>query len=64
MMKPSIFEELKKINKYGQEYWSARDLAKILEYSEYRFFISVIEILLSGSVVKILLMRSAADSET
>ena len=28
------------------------------------FFISVIEILLSGSVVKILLMRSAADSET
>ena len=42
-MKPSIFEELKKINKYGQEYWSARDLAKILEYSEYRFFIPVIE---------------------
>jgi DNA-damage-inducible protein D len=42
-MKSSIFEELKKINKYGQEYWSARDLAKILEYSEYRFFIPVIE---------------------
>ena len=42
-MKPSIFEELKKINKYGQEYWSARDLAKTLEYSEYRFFIPVID---------------------
>ena len=42
-MKLSIFEELKKINKYGQEYWSARDLAKTLEYSEYRFFIPVID---------------------
>ncbi len=42
-MKSSIFEELKKINKYGQEYWSARDLAKILEYSEYRFFIPVVD---------------------
>src|ERR1035437_5951360 len=42
-MKTSIFEELKKINKYGQEYWGARDLAKILEYSEYRFFIPVVE---------------------
>ncbi|MGV8815355.1 MAG: DNA damage-inducible protein D [Gelidibacter sp.] len=27
----------------GNEYWSARDLAKILEYSEYRHFLPVIE---------------------
>ena len=42
-MKTSIFEELKKINEYGQEYWSARELGKVLEYSEYRSFIPVIE---------------------
>lgn len=39
----SIFEQLKKINEHGQEYWSARDLAKALEYSEYRFLLPVIE---------------------
>ena len=32
----SPFESIKKINEYDQEYWSARDLYKILEYSEYR----------------------------
>ena len=42
-MKRSIFEELKKINEHGQEYWSGRELGKALEYSEYRFFIPVIE---------------------
>ncbi len=42
-MKTSIFEELKKINEYGQEYWSARKLGEVLGYSEYRFFIPVIE---------------------
>jgi len=42
-MKTSIFEELKKINKYGKEFWSARELGKVLEYSEYRFFIPVVE---------------------
>lgn len=42
-MNKSIFEEIKRINKHNQEYWSGRDLAKILEYSEYRFFVPVIE---------------------
>lgn len=37
------FESIKKINKYGQEYWPSRDLAKVLEYSDYRNFLSVIE---------------------
>jgi DNA-damage-inducible protein D len=39
----SIFEQLKKTDPNGYEYWSARDLAKVLEYSEYRHFIPVIE---------------------
>lgn len=37
-----VFEQLKKVDEYGNEYWSARDLAKTLEYSEYRHFLPVI----------------------
>lgn len=37
------FEILKKINVNGQEVWSARELAKTLQYSEYRHFLPVIE---------------------
>lgn len=36
------FESIKKINERGQEYWSARELAKVLGYSEYRHFLPVI----------------------
>jgi DNA-damage-inducible protein D len=39
----SIFEQIKKIDEHGIEFWSARDMAKILEYSEYRHFVPVIE---------------------
>ena len=39
----NIFEEIKKINEYQSEYWSSRDLARVLEYSEYRHFLPVIE---------------------
>lgn len=39
----SVFEQIRRIDERGQEYWSARDLAKVLEYSEYRHFIPVIE---------------------
>jgi len=38
----SIFESIKKINEQRMEYWSARELSKILEYSEYRHFVPVI----------------------
>ena len=38
----SIFESIKKINEQRMEYWSARALSKILEYSEYRHFVPVI----------------------
>lgn len=42
-IKDSIFEELKKINEFGEEYWSARDFFKILDYSDWRKFFNVIE---------------------
>lgn len=39
----SIFEQYRRTNDEGSEFWSSRDLAKILEYSEYRHFLPVIE---------------------
>ncbi|HSA32982.1 MAG TPA: DNA damage-inducible protein D [bacterium] len=42
-IKQTVFEKVKRVNEYGQEYWSARDLARILDYSEYRFFLPVVE---------------------
>lgn len=39
----SIFEQIKKIDENGNEFWSARDMAKVLDYSEYRHFIPVVE---------------------
>lgn len=38
----SPFEKIKKINEYGSEYWSARDLMEVLEYSDYRNFLNII----------------------
>ncbi len=38
-----IFEQIKRVNEYNSEFWSARELAKILEYSDYRNFQIVIE---------------------
>jgi DNA-damage-inducible protein D len=32
------FEELKKINQHGAEYWSARDLQPLLGYNHWRSF--------------------------
>ncbi|WHP06590.1 DNA damage-inducible protein D [Acinetobacter corruptisaponis] len=37
------FEDIKQINENGQEFWSARALAKVLDYAEYRNFLPVIE---------------------
>ncbi len=39
----TLFEQIKKMDERGNEYWSARDLSKVLEYSEYRHFTPVIE---------------------
>jgi DNA-damage-inducible protein D len=46
-VEPSIagqsFENLKKINEHGAEYWSARDLQPLLGYSQWRRFEQAIE---------------------
>lgn len=39
----SIFESIKRTNEYGQEYWLARELQTVLEYTEWRNFSKVIE---------------------
>lgn len=39
----TIFEQIKRLKEDGNEWWSARELGKILEYSEYRHFKPVIE---------------------
>jgi DNA-damage-inducible protein D len=38
----TIFEQIRRIDQTKNEYWTARDLAKVLEYSEYRHFKPVI----------------------
>jgi len=38
----TIFEQIKEVDKDGYEFWGARKLAKILEYTDFRNFISVI----------------------
>jgi DNA-damage-inducible protein D len=43
MTNPSAFEQIKKINEIGQEYWSARELFKVLEYIRWDKFLNVIE---------------------
>lgn len=37
-----IFEQSKRINQYGQEYWTAREFSQILGYDNYRRFLAVI----------------------
>ena len=41
--KNSVFEQIRHIDENDIEYWSAREMAKVLEYSEYRHFLPVIE---------------------
>ena len=38
----SIFENIKNIDEYGNEYWYARELSKVLEYSDWRNFLKVL----------------------
>lgn len=37
------FEQIRHTDETGMEYWLAREMAKVLEYSEYRHFLPVIE---------------------
>jgi len=39
----SLFEGINHTDANGNEFWSARELSKVLEYSEYRHFLPVIE---------------------
>jgi len=41
-MKENIFETIKRIDDNGKEYWSSRELAKVLEYSDYRNFLTAV----------------------
>lgn len=38
----TIFERIKRVNERGAEFWSARELARVLEYADFRNFITVI----------------------
>ena len=38
----TIFESIKHVDEEGREYWLARELQKILEYSQWRRFENVI----------------------
>lgn len=39
----NIFESIKHLNEYGQEFWYARELQRILEYTEWRNFNIIID---------------------
>lgn len=39
----SPFEQIRKVSEEGTEYWSARELSKLLGYGEYRFFKNAIQ---------------------
>ena len=39
----SLFESIKHINEYGEEFWYARELQRALEYTEWRNFSRVID---------------------
>ena len=38
----SIFENIKHIDEYGNEYWYARELSKVLKYKDWRNFLKVL----------------------
>lgn len=42
-MSQNQFETIKHFDENGKEYWSSRDLARVLEYADYRNFLGVIE---------------------
>jgi DNA-damage-inducible protein D len=39
----TVFEQIKQLDENGNEFWGARSLSKILDYSEFRNFVPVIE---------------------
>lgn len=43
LCKEKVFDDIKHIDEYGNEYWLARELQKVLEYKEWRNFRKVID---------------------
>lgn len=43
LYKIKTFEDIKHMDEFGNEYWFARELQKVLEYKEWRKFKSVID---------------------
>ena len=41
--KQIVFEQIKEVDEKGNEFWGARKLSKILEYSEFRHFLPAVE---------------------
>lgn len=42
-MEESLFDSIRHVNEYGQEYWTARELMSVLEYKQWRQFSDAIE---------------------
>ena len=38
----SVFESIKHIDEFGNEFWYARELSKVLEYKDWRNFLRVL----------------------
>jgi DNA-damage-inducible protein D len=38
----NTFERIKRVNSEGNDFWSARELARVLEYTDFRNFTAVI----------------------
>lgn len=38
-----IFEDIKNFDEYGNEYWYAREFSKVLEYTDWRNFLKVLD---------------------
>lgn len=43
LISKALFENIRHINEYGQEYWIARELMPVLEYAQWRRFNETIE---------------------
>ena len=59
----NIFENIKYIDEYGNEYWYAHELQKVLEYKDWRNFQKVIDKAVLAAIIafqakKIGLLRS------
>jgi len=39
----SIFEQIKRTDEQGNEYWNSREFAKAIAYTDYRNFLKVVE---------------------